>query len=78
MFPKERLYRAFVEASGLPYEFEPGRLWALQRDGIAVAVFDTKGFVHTEHAHTALKPLYARVNRNLTQTMMVALADVLP
>jgi hypothetical protein len=78
VFPAERLYGAFLEASGLPDEFERGRFWALQRDGIAVAVFDTKGFVHTEHARTALRPLYARVNRNLTQTMMVALADVLP
>jgi hypothetical protein len=78
VFPSVRVHHAFFVASGLPDEFEAGRFWALQRDGIVVAVFDTRGFVHTKHAQTALRPLYARVDRNLTQTMMIALADVLP
>jgi hypothetical protein len=78
MFPTARSFRSFLVESGMPAEFEPGRLWALTRDEVAVAIFDTKGVVRTRETTTRLKPLYARLNRNLTQTMAVALADVLP
>jgi len=78
VFPTVHDLEAFAVSSGLPHSGEPGRLWALLRDGSPVAIFDTKGVVHTRESRIALKPLYARMNRNLTQTMAHALGDLLP
>jgi hypothetical protein len=78
VFPTERQYRSFLIETGMPEDFQEGRFWGLQCDERTVAVFDTKGVVYTKQARTVLKSLYARTNRNLTQTMAVALADVLP
>ena len=78
VFPTEHELEAFAVSSGLPHSGEPGRLWALLRDGVPVAVFDTRGVVHTREARTALRPLYARMNKNLTQTMVYALGNLLP
>jgi len=69
---------AFLISSRFADPFVPGRFWALKRDDEVVAVFDARGVAHTAHARTALKPLYARTGRNITQTMATALADVLP
>jgi hypothetical protein len=71
-------FHAFLMSSRFAKPFVPGRFWALKRDDEVVAVFDTQGLVHTAHARTALKPLYARTARSITQTMVTALADLLP
>jgi hypothetical protein len=86
LFATGQLYSSFLHESGLKEiltgelykNFVEGRFWALQRDEVVVALFDTKGVVYTKHSRVALKPLYSRLNRNLTQTMAVCLADVLP
>ncbi|MGO4534929.1 TY-Chap2 family putative peptide chaperone [Leifsonia sp. 2MCAF36] len=78
VFPNPADFRAFLMGSRFAEPFVPGRFWALKRDDDVVAVFDTQGLVHTEHARITLKPLYARTGRNITQTMATALADILP
>lgn len=78
VFPTAQDFKAFATQSGLAESYEPGRLWTLLRDEVPVAVFDTKGVVHTRESRIALKPLYARMNRNLTQTMAHALGNLLP
>lgn len=78
VFPTAYHFEAFAISSDLPHSYEPGRLWTLLRDESPVAVFDTKGVVHTRECRIALKPLYARMNRNLTQTMAHALGELLP
>ncbi|MFF9564740.1 hypothetical protein ACF1AJ_15450 [Leifsonia sp. NPDC014704] len=71
-------FHAFLMSSRFAEFFVPGRFWALRRGDDVVAVFDTQGFVHTADARTALRPLYARTGRNITQTMVTALAGLLP
>jgi hypothetical protein len=78
VFPDPADFQAFLMSSRFAEPFVPGRFWALKRDDDVVAVFDTRGSVHTAHARTALRPLYARTGRNITQTMVTALADLLP
>lgn len=78
VFPVERQYRSFLIETGMPEDFHEGRLWGLQRDGKVVGIFDTKGVAYTRNARINLKPIYAKTGRNLTQTMAMALADVLP
>lgn len=78
VFSRLEDFHAFLESSRFTQQAGPGRFWAVRRDNDVVAVFDTDGVVHTASARTALRPLYARMNRNLTQTMAAALADVLP
>lgn len=78
VFPREEQFHAFIVSAGFHSAIEVGRLWALQREGVPVAVFDTRGMVYTRDAHVALKPLYSRTNRNLSLTMMQALGHILP
>ena len=78
VFTRVEDFHAFLESSRFAQQTAPGRFWAVRRDDDVIAVFDTEGVVHTASARTSLRSLYARTNRNLTQTMAVALADVLP
>ena len=78
LFPTEREFHAFLVFSRLPETFQSGRLWGLQQDGHVVAIFDTKGVVHTREIRSDIKKLYTRSGRNLTQTMTSALGYLLP
>jgi hypothetical protein len=78
VFTTEAQFHAFLMLAELPHSHVGGRLWALLRDQTPVAIFDTKGWVHTPESRVALKPLYVRMNRNLTQTMASALGGLLP
>lgn len=78
IFPTSDLLDSFLHTSTLPKGLVPGRFWILFRDETAAAVFDTSGVAHTRESRVELKPLYARMNRNLTQTMAHALGDLLP
>lgn len=78
VFTTEAQFHAFLTLAELPHNYADGRLWALLREGTPLAIFDTKGTVHTPESRVALKPVYARMNRNLTQTMVSALGGLLP
>lgn len=78
VFPDLADFHAFLMSSRFAEPFMPGRFWGLKRGDDVVAVFDTHGLVHTAQARTALRPVYGRTGRNITQTMVTALADLLP
>lgn len=79
IFPTADQLDAFAQSAHTQHGVEPGRLWVLLRSESPVAIFDAKGgVVHTREARVALRPLYARMNRNLTQTMAHALGGLLP
>ena len=78
VFPTPTDFEAFVVGARPLDGARPGRFWALKRDADVLAVLDARGVVHTSTSRTELVPLYERVGRNLTQTMAIALANVLP
>lgn len=77
VFPSEALHHSFVVSSNLSEEVN-GRLWGLQKDGLVVAIFDTRGLVYTREQRTSVKPPYARLGRSLTLTAVHALGNLLP
>lgn len=77
VFPTAALHHSFVVSSALD-EDTRGRLWGLQKDGLIVAIFDTRGFVYTREQRVSIKPLYTRLGRSLTLTAVHALGNVLP
>lgn len=78
IFPAMKDFHSFMISSEFPNQLYPGRLWGLQRDGQVVAIFDTKGVLHTLGARTSVGPLYDRLGRNVTQTMVATLGPFLP
>jgi hypothetical protein len=78
VFPRAKDFHAFLVSSEFPETLTVGRLWGLRRDKVVVAVFDTKGVVHTKDSSVALKPLFNRSSRNITRTMVDALGSLLP
>ena len=77
IFPTEALFHSFTIASKLGEDIY-GRLWGLRKDGLVVAILDTRGYAYTREQRTSVKPLYARMGRSLTLTAVHALGNVLP
>ncbi|MGP6170378.1 TY-Chap2 family putative peptide chaperone [Microbacterium sp. A204] len=77
IFPTEALFHSFLISSKAEEDVD-GRLWALKKDGMVVAIFDTRGYVYTREQRASVKPLYARLGRSLTLTAVHALGGILP